>query len=174
MIATVSPSAEYAEESMSTLNYATRTMNITNKPVIHMDAKEQLIMSLKQENELLKRERDFLRQEFLKLTGSFPAYNGQTVESTPNQQKVVGMVVNQGNPELENEIAKMKQENMKLIKENEIFQRKVENLKNENNVLNNKLDNLENVFIGTAVSKHLDGKLENNLPGDYNMSAVSL
>ena len=34
MIACVSPSHMYADETMSTLNYATRTMNIKNKPVI--------------------------------------------------------------------------------------------------------------------------------------------
>lgn len=34
MIACVSPSEVYAEETISTLNYATRTMNIKNKPVV--------------------------------------------------------------------------------------------------------------------------------------------
>lgn len=34
MIACISPSEIYAEETVSTLNYATRTMNIKNKPVI--------------------------------------------------------------------------------------------------------------------------------------------
>ena len=40
MIACVSPSETYADETISTLNYATRTMNIKNKPVIQVDAKE--------------------------------------------------------------------------------------------------------------------------------------
>lgn len=34
MIACISPSLAYVEETISTLNYATRTMNIKNKPVI--------------------------------------------------------------------------------------------------------------------------------------------
>jgi len=34
MIACVSPSSVYAEETLSTLNYACRAMNIKNKPVI--------------------------------------------------------------------------------------------------------------------------------------------
>lgn len=34
MIACVSPSEAYADETISTLNYATRTMNIKNKPII--------------------------------------------------------------------------------------------------------------------------------------------
>ena len=40
MIACVSPSEVYQEETISTLNYATRTMNIKNKPIVMMDAKE--------------------------------------------------------------------------------------------------------------------------------------
>ena len=34
MIACVSPSSVFYEETASTFNYATRTMNIKNKPVI--------------------------------------------------------------------------------------------------------------------------------------------
>jgi hypothetical protein len=40
MIACVSPSEAYADETISTLNYATRTMNIKNKPIIQVDPKE--------------------------------------------------------------------------------------------------------------------------------------
>ena len=56
MIACVSPSMTYYEETFSTLNYATRTMNIKNKPVIQMDPKEQIIFNLKKENKLLRLE----------------------------------------------------------------------------------------------------------------------
>jgi hypothetical protein len=34
MIACVSPSEVYTDETISTLNYATRTMNIKNKPIL--------------------------------------------------------------------------------------------------------------------------------------------
>lgn len=40
MIACVSPSDQYADETLSTLNYACRAMNIKNKPVLQLDAKE--------------------------------------------------------------------------------------------------------------------------------------
>lgn len=53
MIACVSPSEMYSDETISTLNYATRTMNIKNKPVIQVDAKEQVIFNLKREVQLL-------------------------------------------------------------------------------------------------------------------------
>jgi len=56
MIACVSPSQVFFEETVSTFNYATRTMNIKNKPVIQMDPKEQIIFNLRKENELLKLE----------------------------------------------------------------------------------------------------------------------
>jgi kinesin family protein 12 len=61
MIACVSPSDVYVEETMSTLNYATRTMNIKNKPVIQMDAKDQIIYNLRREIQLLKMENDYLK-----------------------------------------------------------------------------------------------------------------
>jgi hypothetical protein len=56
MIACVSPSEVYVDETVSTLNYATRTMNIKNKPVVMMDAKEQIIFNLKREIQLIKME----------------------------------------------------------------------------------------------------------------------
>lgn len=46
MIACVSPSIVYFDETLSTLNYATRTMNIKNKPAIQMNQKDQLIYGL--------------------------------------------------------------------------------------------------------------------------------
>lgn len=53
MIACVSPSSAYVEETLSTLSYASRTMNIKNKPIIQMDAKEQIIHNLRREIHLL-------------------------------------------------------------------------------------------------------------------------
>lgn len=48
MIACVSPSEAYFDETLSTLNYAARTMNIRNKPVIQMDQKDQIIHEIQQ------------------------------------------------------------------------------------------------------------------------------
>lgn len=63
MIACVSPSDVYFEETMSTLNYAARTMNIKNKPVIQMDEKEQIIFNLRREIQLLKMENEYLKDK---------------------------------------------------------------------------------------------------------------
>ena len=40
MIACVSPSGLYVDETLRTLNYAARTMNIKNTPIVQMDAKD--------------------------------------------------------------------------------------------------------------------------------------
>ena len=49
MIACMTPSDAYIEETVSTLNYAARVMNIKNKPIVQRDAKDQIIFSLKKE-----------------------------------------------------------------------------------------------------------------------------
>lgn len=70
MIACISPSEAYADETLSTLNYATRTMNIKNKPIIKMDEKEQIKFNLKREVKLLKLQNAFLRQELSRVTNN--------------------------------------------------------------------------------------------------------
>ena len=64
------------EETLSTLNYATRARNIQNRPMIQMDQKEQLIFNLRQEVKLLRLENDFLRQQL-------SIHNGGVVPSSP-------------------------------------------------------------------------------------------
>ena len=63
MIACISPSDAYTDETLSTLKYATRTMNIKNIPVVRMDEKEQIKFNLKREVQLLKLQNNLLRQE---------------------------------------------------------------------------------------------------------------
>jgi hypothetical protein len=46
MIACASPSSAYFDETLSTLNYGARTMNIKNKPIVQMDQKDQNIVLL--------------------------------------------------------------------------------------------------------------------------------
>lgn len=68
MIACISPSDVYIEETMSTLNYATRTMNIKNKPILQMDPKDQIIFNSRREIQLLKMENAYLKEKlYLKL-----------------------------------------------------------------------------------------------------------
>ena len=63
MIACCSPAESFLEETLSTLNYATRARNIQNRPMVQMDPKEQLIFNLRQEAKLLRLENEFLRQQ---------------------------------------------------------------------------------------------------------------
>ena len=72
MIACVSPSQVYLEETLSTLNYATRTMNIKNKPKVQMEQKEQEIYTLRSRAQVLRLENEWLKQEIYKLNGGAP------------------------------------------------------------------------------------------------------
>ncbi|KAI0208840.1 Kinesin-like protein KIF12 [Lamellibrachia satsuma] len=63
MIACISPSFSNATEGMNTLRYANRAKKIKSKPVVKMDPREQLIMSLKREIKILRQENHYLRQQ---------------------------------------------------------------------------------------------------------------
>jgi len=69
MFACVSPVDIYSEETVSTLNYASRVMNIKNKPVVQMGQKDQIIMNLKREIELFKMENKWLKTQLNKISG---------------------------------------------------------------------------------------------------------
>lgn len=72
MIACISPSHLYLEETVSTLNYATRTMNIKNKPILMMDKLEKDIYNLRQEAHRLKMENEWLKIEIMNFNGGKP------------------------------------------------------------------------------------------------------
>lgn len=56
MIACLSPSDRFAEENVSTLNYATKAQNISNEPVRNEDPKVKMIRELKDKVNNLQRE----------------------------------------------------------------------------------------------------------------------
>jgi Kinesin motor domain len=72
MIACASPLHMWAEETISTLNYATWTMNIKNKHIIKMNGKEQDIHNLKRKIHQLKLEKEYLKDMIYKLNGRKP------------------------------------------------------------------------------------------------------
>ena len=171
MIACVSPSSVYSDETMSTLNYASRTMNIKNKPLVQMDSKEKAAEGLKEENELYLEENEFLKNEFMKLLGMVPdmSSGGLTNEDIENYKISQGF---KSNEEMDKEIEKLKIENDELrkIKENQMKENK--KLSDENDILNNKLINLENVFIGSEIMNNQDSGLANISETNYNVSAI--
>ncbi|KAJ0403534.1 hypothetical protein ATCC90586_006789 [Pythium insidiosum] len=61
MIACVSPSASSLEDTLSTLNYATRAKNIQNKPTVQVDPMEMALSMLHKENHALRAENEALR-----------------------------------------------------------------------------------------------------------------
>lgn len=54
MVATVSPSADNYEESMSTLRYADRAKRIVNHAVVNEDPNAKIIRELRSEVEMLR------------------------------------------------------------------------------------------------------------------------
>jgi len=171
MIACVSPSSVYSDETMSTLNYASRTMNIKNKPLVQMDSKERAAEGLREENELYVEENEFLKNEFMKLLGMVPDINsgGLTNEDIENYKISQGF---KSNEEIDREIERLKVENDELRKIKESQMKENKSLSDENNILNNKLINLENVFIGSEIMNNQDSGLANISDTNYNVSAI--
>ena len=173
MIACVSPSEVYADETMSTLNYASRTMNIKNKPLVQMDGKERSALNLKAENNYYKMENEFFKEQFIKLVGMIP--NIQNGGFT--NEEIENFKVNSGfgsNINVDEEVQRLNEENEELRKEKENQERQNMNLINENNILNAKLNNLENVFIGSDIVRNKDGSVYNDLGENYNLNAIML
>jgi hypothetical protein len=171
MIACVSPSSVYSDETMSTLNYASRTMNIKNKPLVQMDAREKAREDLEEENEMYISENEFLKGEFMKLLGMIPkmANGGLTEEDIENYKIAQGF---RSNEELDKEIEKLKIENDELKNVKEKQMKENMKLSDENNALNSKLINLENVFIGSDLINKQDSTMANISEKNYNISAI--
>jgi hypothetical protein len=60
MVACVTPSTSHREETLNTLQYATRAKRIVNRPLVHHDHQNEVSL-LKQENEVLRNENEYLR-----------------------------------------------------------------------------------------------------------------
>ncbi|KPJ07029.1 Kinesin-like protein KIF12 [Papilio machaon] len=61
MIACIAPTRANLSESVNTLRYAARAKKIKSKPIVKIDARDALILSLKREVELLQAENQHLR-----------------------------------------------------------------------------------------------------------------
>jgi kinesin family member 12 len=61
MVACVTPSSNHREETLNTLQYATRAKRIVNRPLAQHDQRQSEVSVLKQENEDLRNENDYLR-----------------------------------------------------------------------------------------------------------------
>jgi kinesin family protein 12 len=188
MIACISPSYVYIEETLSTLNYATRTMNIKNRPVVQMDPKEQIIFNLNRENELLRMENAYLREQLSRVTNGLPieipdflqqgTRGGKMKELPPlsshgknasSSKKLIPgeegggeyqleLPVNKIMSEYQYEVNRLKKENEELRFARDVAEKNYHILMNDNNALQIRLENLENVFIGNPIQK---GEMDN-------------
>lgn len=64
MVTCISPAMVFAEESLNSLNYAQKAMNIRNRPVVRLDERQQLLHDLQTENAALRRELEVYRAKF--------------------------------------------------------------------------------------------------------------
>ncbi|XP_077532007.1 kinesin-like protein KIF12 isoform X2 [Haemaphysalis longicornis] len=83
IIACVSPSASNAHETINTLRYASRAKRVKTKPMVRMDPRELLILSLRREVRLLRMENSYLRQQMLNGGGQLQLSNVLAVGEQP-------------------------------------------------------------------------------------------
>ncbi|XP_062588016.1 kinesin-like protein KIF12 isoform X3 [Saccostrea cucullata] len=90
MIACVTPSSHHVHETINTLRYASRAKKIKTKPIVKMDPREKLILSLKREIKILRNENIYLRQQL-----EFPAKPKGELQKS-NDEKFMKFLKNQG------------------------------------------------------------------------------
>ncbi|TYZ57454.1 hypothetical protein PybrP1_010842, partial [[Pythium] brassicae (nom. inval.)] len=86
MVACVSPSSAALEDTLSTLNYATRAKNIQNRPTVQVDPMELALSNLRRENHQLKAENEALRMRLRSLGGS-----GSSLRASPSKLALMAL-----------------------------------------------------------------------------------
>lgn len=145
MIACVSPASSYVDETASTLNYATRAMNIRNKPLLQVDSQEHLILNLRREAQILRMENEYLKEQLARAAGGLPPLMVEYANNKTGSAKNVD--IQQNNIEINS----LRQENSKLREEQENFTKNYHKLMLENQNLYNRLENLESSFVGASI-----------------------
>jgi len=138
MIATVNPTLKFVEETISTINYATRVMNIKNKPMRknQHQSKDHIIEELRAENRKLRSENKKLRR-LVSSTGRDTSNLRQTQKSHPMTPKF-NSASDASSPIFKSPLSTHR-----------------EKLKEENERLNERLTLLENVFVNNSVQDDL-------------------
>ena len=152
MIACVSPASVYVEETLSTLNYATRAMNIKNRPILQVDSTEHMILALRQELQIHKMQNEYLRDQFSRIKGGKPP-SLVDFANTYNQQPGVNPAVQ----ELQFEFNKLTEDNANVRQMLEASERSYHQVMMDNQSLRTKLESLEEAFVGGV--KGEDGKV---------------
>ncbi|KAE9524819.1 hypothetical protein AGLY_014869 [Aphis glycines] len=155
MIACISPARSNASETISTLRYAARAKKIKTKPVIVMDPREALIVSLRREVEALQNENDHLRKA-LDISKTSSAASISNVKMPPNMdmdrliqmdpKELVDLVKHYAN---ENEA--LRRENAELFNSRDLLQRDHEIVCRENERLLKKLEDVNSACIRSPI-----------------------
>ncbi|XP_068892440.1 kinesin-like protein KIF12 isoform X2 [Tenebrio molitor] len=82
MIACISPAKSNISETLNTLRYAARAKKIRTKPIVLMDPREALILSLKREVSVLQSENEHLRS-------ALNVYSGSTAGDLPTEKRLM-------------------------------------------------------------------------------------
>ena len=162
MIACVSPAGAYIEETASTLNYATRAMNIRNKPLLQVDSQEHLILNLRREAHLLKMENEYLKEQLTRAAGGLPPLMVDYASNKGVPTKEVNIQQHQI------EVNALREENFKLREDREIAEKNYHKCMLENQSLNVKLENLESTFVGAGIKDERAPKISQ----DYTINTL--
>lgn len=146
----MTPSAYHVHETTNTLRYASRAKRIKSKPVVKMDPREKLILSLKREIKILRNENHYLREQL-----EFPAKPKGDLQKN-NDEKFMKMVkdmqskASPGDRDLyamlqeymiENEA--LRNENSELHRNKDQMHRDQQSLSKQNERLSKNLDNMQ-------------------------------
>lgn len=69
MVTCISPAFAFAEETVNSLNYAQKAMNIQNTPILQLDEQQRVLYDLRTENATLRRELEGYKHRFGDLNG---------------------------------------------------------------------------------------------------------
>lgn len=147
MIACISPSRANTSETLNTLRYASRAKRIKTKPIIRMDPREQLILSLKREVKLLRMENDFLRQQ-LNLGGEITFGRPGSISLEDMKTEDIKTMLYQYMQENEN----LREENAHLHEMRDLLTRDHELVCRENEKLLQRLANMGRKFSPSSAS----------------------
>lgn len=150
MIACVSPSAQALEDTLSTLNYATRAKNIQNRPAIQVDPVEFALSNLRKENHALRAENEVLRHRLRAQGGGVQASSLSSstsraqlppLDRSPNgkyykqtSQSPSGSPT-RGADAYRNQLSSLRDENEMLVKQSAAADQQIQRLRGENETL---------------------------------------
>ena len=165
MIACVSPATVYVEETMSTLNYASRAMNIKNRPLLQVDSTEQTIIGLRRELHMLRLQNEFLKDQVRRTSGGMPPMMVDFANSYNQESSVPPIPLVQ---ELQFEFQKLTEEGMLLREKREEAERSYHQVMMDNSSLRAKLESLEVAFVGSPGIRGEGGQIST----DYAISTL--